>query len=37
MKLTKIDDYVDAVCEQHPELPKEEVKRILVYGWKMIL
>ena len=37
MKLTKIDDYVDAVWEQHPELSREEIKRILNYGWKMIL
>ena len=37
MKLTKIDDYVDAVWELHPELSREEIKRILVYGWKMIL
>ena len=37
MKLTKIDDYVDAVWEKHPELSREEIKRILVYGWKMIL
>jgi hypothetical protein len=37
MKITKIDDYVDAVCEIHPELSKDEIKRILVYGWKMIL
>lgn len=37
MKITKIDDYVDAVHEKHPELSREEVKRILVYGWKMIL
>ena len=37
MKLTKIDDYVDAVWEQHPDLSREEIKRILVYGWKMIL
>ena len=37
MKITKIDDYVDVVCEKYPELSKEEVKRILVYGWKMIL
>jgi hypothetical protein len=37
MKLTNIDDYVDAVWEQHPELSREEIKRILVYGWKMIL
>ena len=37
MKIKKIDDYVDAVWELHPDLTKEEVKRILVYGWKMIL
>ena len=37
MKITKVDDYVDAVCEIHPELTREEIKRILVYGWKMIL
>ena len=37
MKITKIDDYVDAVYEKHPELSREEIKRILVYGWKMIL
>ena len=37
MKLTDINDYVDAVWELHPELSREEVKRILVYGWKMIL
>jgi len=37
MKIKKIDDYVDAVWELHPDLTREEVKRILVYGWKMIL
>ena len=37
MKITKIDDYVDMVHEKHPELSKDEIKRILVYGWKMIL
>lgn len=37
MNLTKIDDYVDDVWRQHPELSREEIKRILVYGWKMIL
>jgi len=34
MKLTDINDYVDEVAEKFPELPKNEVKRILVYGWK---
>ena len=37
MKTTKIDDYVDDVWKLHPELSREEIKRILVYGWKMIL
>ena len=37
MKITKIDDYVDQVNELYPELSKEEIKRILKYGWKMIL
>lgn len=37
MKITKIDDYVDAVWELHPELSRNEIKIILVYGWKMIL
>lgn len=37
MRITKVDDYVDIVYEKHPELSKEEIKRILVYGWKMIL
>ena len=37
MKTTKINDYVDSVHEKFPELSREDVKRILVYGWKMIL
>ena len=37
MKITKVNDYVDSVHEKFPELSREEVKRILVYGWKMIL
>lgn len=37
MKVTNVNDYVDVVHEQFPELTKEEVKRILSYGWKMIL
>lgn len=37
MKETNIKDYVDAVHEKFPELTKDEVKRILTYGWKMIL
>ncbi len=37
MKITDVNDYVDIVWEQFPELSREDVKRILVYGWKMIL
>lgn len=37
MKITNIDDYVNAVQEVFPEFTKNEIKRILVYGWKMIL
>ena len=37
MKITKIDDYVEQVNELYPELSKEDIKRILKYGWKMIL
>lgn len=37
MKLTTVNDYVDIVHEQFPELTRDEIKRILNYGWKMIL
>lgn len=37
MKITNVNDYVDKVHEEFPELTKEEVKRILVYGWKQII
>lgn len=36
-KITNVNDYVDVVHQQFPELTKEEVKKILSYGWKMIL
>jgi hypothetical protein len=32
-----VNDYVDEISRLHPELSKEEIKRILIYGWKMIL
>jgi uncharacterized protein (DUF433 family) len=37
MKITDVNDYVDEVALKFPELTRDEVKRILVYGWKMIL
>ena len=37
MKIKKVNDYVEEVHKLYPEIPEEEIKRILVYGWKMIL
>jgi len=37
MKITNVNDYVDKVHEKFPEISKEDIKRILVYGWKMIV
>ena len=37
MKITIVDDYLDALQEQYPEFSRDELKRILNYGWKMIL
>ena len=37
MKITSVNDYVDEVHEKFPEISEEEIKRILTYGWKMIL
>ena len=37
MKIKDINEYVKDVHEKYPELSEEEIKRILVYGWKMIL
>ena len=32
-----MDNYVDSVHEKFPEFTRDEIKRILVYGWKMII
>lgn len=37
MEVKTINNYVDAVCKEYPEIAEDEIKRILVYGWKMIL
>jgi uncharacterized protein (DUF433 family) len=34
MKIKNVNDYIDEVSEKFPELTKDEIKRILVYGWK---
>ena len=37
MKVKNVNDYVETVHEQFPELSEAEIKRILVYGWRMIM
>lgn len=37
MKIKNVNDYVDSVHEKFPEFTKAEIKRILVYGFKMII
>jgi hypothetical protein len=37
MKIKNVNDYVDKVHELFPEIPESEIKRILVYGFKMVL
>ena len=37
MKITNVNDYVTKVHEKFPELSEEDIKRILVYGWKQII
>lgn len=34
MKLTNVNDYVDKVQEKFPEISKQDIKRIITYGWK---
>lgn len=31
-----INDYYDQVCAEFPNVPKSDVKRILLYGWKQL-
>lgn len=37
MEVKRINDYVESVHKKFPELTEDEIKRILVYGWKMII
>lgn len=36
MKITKVDDYLDRVCQKFPGIPKSDIKRILNYGLKRL-
>ena len=37
MKIKNVNDYVDEVASKFPELSKEDVKKILVHGWKQVV
>lgn len=37
MEIKNVNDYIELVHKQYPELSESEIKRILVYGLKMIL
>ena len=37
MEIKTVNDYIDLVHEKYPDVPEAEIKRILVYGFKMIL
>ena len=37
MEIKTVNDYIDLVYEKYPDVPEAEIKRILVYGFKMIL
>ena len=31
-----IQDYYDQICEEYPNIPRQDIKRILQYGWKSL-
>ena len=36
MKITTIKDYYDTLYQRFPDVPKEDIRRILDYGWKSL-
>ena len=36
MKITTVKDYLEQLQEKFPEVSKEDIKRILEYGWKSL-
>lgn len=36
MKITTISDYYEQIYKQFPDVPKQDIKRILKYGWKAL-
>lgn len=31
-----IQDYYEAICKEYPNIPEQDIKRILQYGWKSL-
>ena len=36
MKITTIKDYYEEIYQRFPDVPKEDIRRILDYGWKSL-
>lgn len=36
MQVKNIQDYYDRIFEKYPDIPKNDIKRILQYGWKSL-
>lgn len=36
MKITKVNDYLDRVCQKFPNIPKSDIRKILNYGLKRL-
>ena len=36
MKIKKIDDYYEQMYEKYPNVPKQDIRRILQFGWKSL-
>lgn len=36
MKITTIKDYYEAIYQRFPDVPKEDIRRVLDYGWKSL-
>lgn len=36
MQIKTINDYLEQMCKKYPNVPKEDLRRILVFGWKSL-
>lgn len=36
MKITTVEDYYEELYKQFPDVPKEDIRRIVIFGWKSL-